>query len=253
VTRRFGSEITRTIWADPENIVLIYAGAAAEFALNPENHWLFYTGKLPADPLRRFERTLRYQRRLFFLPEDAVPVLARHIKEIHNDVEKERSREHGSVKISDQAYLQVFSMLIEYGIRGYEYLHRLQLTPDQRETYFNDIRSLALMMDIRDFPADYDNYLARRERIVLSELNCNVFTRELMNAYRKSLSPLGYWTLLQFQARFIHPTLACRLDLKTSRFFGWAYWLYPRVRFQPVFSGVFAWMLSIPREEPAAV
>ena len=54
VTRLFGSEITRTIWGEADNILLIYAGAAAEFALNPENHWLFYTGKLPSDPLRRF-------------------------------------------------------------------------------------------------------------------------------------------------------------------------------------------------------
>jgi uncharacterized protein (DUF2236 family) len=230
-------------------MVLIYAGAAAEFALNPENHWLFYTGKLPADPLQRFERTLRYQRKLFFLPEDAVPALARRIKELHNDVETERSREHGSIKISDQAYLQVFSMLIEYGIRGYEYLHRLKLPGDQRETYFNDIRSIALMMDVRDFPADYDSYIARRERIVSCELNCNVFTRDLMDAYRKSLSPLGYWTLLQFQARFIHPTLACRLDLKASRIFDCAYWLYPRMRFQPLFSGLFAWMLNVREEE----
>jgi hypothetical protein len=249
VTRRFGSEITRTIWGDAENIVLIYAGAAAEFALNPENHWLFYTGKLPTDPLHRFEKTLRYQRKLFFMPQEAVPALAKHIKEIHNGLEEKRSREQGEIKISDQAYLQVFSMLIEYGILGYEYLHRLKLTRDERETYFNDIRSIALMMEIRDFPADYSHYLARRDQMVVSELQCNVFTRELMAAYRKNLPPFCYWVLLQFQARFIHPTLACRLDLKTNRFFGWAYWLYPRVRFQPVCSGLFTRILNIPGDK----
>lgn len=250
MTHRFGSELTRTIWGAAENVALIYAGAAAEFALNPENHWLFYTGKLPADPLRRFERTLRYQQRLFFLPQDAVPALARHIKELHNDVEKKRSREQGDIKISDQAYLQVFSMLIEYGIRGYEYLHRLKLTQDQRETYFNDIRSIALMMEVRDFPADYGHYLTRRDRMVASELQCNAFTPELMEAYRKNLPLFGYWALLQFQARFIHPTLVGRLDLKTNRIFGWAYWLYPRIRFQPLFNGLFTWMLNMRGHEP---
>jgi hypothetical protein len=244
VTRRFGSEITRTIWGDAENVLLIYAGAAAEFALNPENHWLFYTGKLPADPLLRFERTLRYQRKLFFMPQEAVPALARHIKELHNDLEQERSREQGSIKISDQAYLQVFSMLIEYGILGYEYLNRLKLTQHQRETYFNDIRSIALMMEIHDFPADYRDYLSRRDRMVMSELRCNVFTRELMDAYRKNLPPFCYWALRQFQARFIHPTLACRLELKTNRIFGWAYRLYPRVRFQALFNGLFTRLLK---------
>jgi len=249
VTRRFGSEVTRTIWGNAENIALIYAGAAAEFALNPENHWLFYTGKLPTDPLHRFEKTLRYQRKLFFMPQEAVPALAKHIKEIHNDLEEKRSREQGEIKISDQAYLQVFSMLIEYGILGYEYLHRLKLTQDERETYFNDIRSIALMMKIREFPADYGHYLTRRDRMVVSELQCNVFTRELMDAYRKNLPPFCYWVLLQFQARFIHPTLACRLDLKTNRFFGWAYWLYPRVRFQPLFNGLFTRMLNMPSDD----
>jgi uncharacterized protein (DUF2236 family) len=245
VTRLFGSEITRTIWGDAENILLIYVGSAAEFALNPENHWLFYTGKLPSDPLRRFETTLRYQRKLFFTPQEAMPALARHIKDIHRDVEESRSRKEGPIKISDQAYLQVFSMLIEYGILGFEYLHRRQMTQQERETYFDDMRSVALMMEIRDFPEDYRHYLARRARMVASELQCNAFTLELMDAYRKSLPSVSYWGLLQFQARFIHPTLASRLNLKTNRFFEWAYWIYPRVRFQPLFR-FFALMLNLP-------
>ena len=244
MTRLFGSEITRTIWGDTENILLIYAGSAAEFALNPENHWLFYTGKLPADPLRRFESTLQYQRKLFFTPQDSVPAIAKHIKNIHSDVEKKRSREQGEVRISDPAYVQVFSMLIEYGILGYEYLHRCRMTTEEKETYFNDIRSMALMMEIRDFPEDYSNYLARRSRMVANELQCNVFTPQLMDAYRKSLGPVCYWGLLQFQARFIHSILACRLNLKTNRLFGWAYWLYPRVRFRLLFNGLFTFMFE---------
>jgi len=244
MTRLFGSEITRKIWGDPENVLLIYAGAAAEFALNPENHWLFYTRELPSDPVRRFEKTLSYQKKLFFMPEEAVPAIARHIKDIHTQVEVKRSREQGEIKISDHAYLQVFSMLVEYGIRGYEYLQRRKMSQADREIYFNDIRSIALMMEIRDFPEDYCHYLTRRARMVGSELQCNVFTRELMEAYRKNLDPFSYWGLLQFQARFIDPILALRLDLKTNRIFGWLYWLYPRVRFKPLFKGLFDLMLK---------
>jgi hypothetical protein len=247
VTRLFGSEITRAIWGTPENILLIYAGSAAEFALNPENHWLFYTGKLPSDPLRRFERTIGYQRKLFFMPEEGVRALVRHIKGIHSEVEEKRSREQGAIRISDQAYVQVFSMLIEYGILGYEYLHRRRMTQEEKETYFNDIRSIALMMEIRDFPEDYGRYLIRRTQMVTSQLQCNVFTRELMGAYQKNLTPFFYWGLLQFQARFIHPTLARRLGLKTNRVFGWIYWLYPRIRFQPFFNGLFTLVLNSPK------
>ena len=246
MTRLFGSEITRTIWGDPENMLLIYVGSAAEFALNPENHWLFYTGRLPSDPLRRFEKTLRYQQKLIFTPQEAIPALARHLKGIHTEVEERRSQEQGEIKISNQAYLQVFSMLIEYGILGHEYLHRRKMTHEERETYFNDIRSIALMMEIRDFPEDYRHYVTRRIRMVVSELQCNAFTRELMDAYRKNLAPFSYWGLLQFQARFIHPILAGRLNLKTNRVFGWVYWLYPQVRLQPPFNRLFALMLNLP-------
>src|SRR5215831_17517399 len=161
VTRLFGSEITRTIWGEAENILLIYAGAAAEFALNPENHWLLYTGRLPSDPLRRFENTLRYQQKLIFTPQEVVPALARHLKGIHTEVEERRSQEQGEIKISNQAYLQVFAMLIEYGVLGYEYLHRRKMTQDEKEAYFNDIRSITLMMEIRDFPEEYRHYLSR--------------------------------------------------------------------------------------------
>lgn len=180
------------------------------------------------------------------MPEEAVPALARHIKDIHSDVEEKRSQEQGEIKISAQAYLQVFSMLIEYGILGHEYLHRRKMKEEERETYFNDIRSIALMMEIRDFPEDYRHYLARRYQMVVSELQCNAFTRELMDAYRKNLPPFCYWGLLQFQARFIHPILAGRLDLKTNRVFGWVYWLYPRVRFRPLFDPLFTLVLKMP-------
>ena len=244
VTRLFGSEITRTIWGEADNILLIYAGAAAEFALNPENHWLFYTGKLPSDPLHRFASTLRYQRKLFFMPQEGVRALAGRIKDLHRDVEEKRSREQGEITISDEAYLQVFSMLIEYGILGYEYLHRRKMSHEEKETYFDDIRSIALMMGIQDFPEDYTHYLSRRTQMVISELHCNGFTPKLMHAYRKSLPPFCYWGLRQFQARFIHPTLACRLHLKRNRLFGLMYWLYPRVRFQPICNGVFSLMLN---------
>src|SRR5581483_7811037 len=120
VERPFGSDITRSIWGDPQTVLLIYAGAAAEFALNPENHWLFYTGKLPADPLGRFRDTLEYQRKLFFMPASQVSQVAKHIRGIHRQVEQKRSGEQGEVRISDKAFFQVFSMLIEYGVRGRE-------------------------------------------------------------------------------------------------------------------------------------
>lgn len=227
----FGSDITREIWGDPENVVLVYAGAAAEFALHPENHWLFYTGKLPSDPLGRLRDTLRYQQKLFFMPKDRVPLVAAQVRDLHRQVEQKRSSEDGLRRISDRAFLMVFSMLIEYGIRGYEYLNRRELSTIEKEDYFQDIRSIALLMEVKDFPADYSQYQAVRAQIVTRELQFNPHTRELLAAFRRALGPLGYWALGQFQAQFIDPLLARRLGLKTQPFFGLLYLVYPFLGF----------------------
>lgn len=226
----FGSDITRQIWGDPENVLLIYAGAAAEFALHPENNWLFYTGKLPANPLRRFQDTLQYQQRLFFLPQEKVPLVARHIKDLHRQVEEKKSKEQGESHISDHAYLQVFSMLIEYGITGWEYLNRQTLSRKKREEYFNDIHLVAVMMEIADFPQDYHHYQTLRTQIVVRELQFNIHTRELMESYRHNLGFIPSWLLAQFQARFIDPILSRRLGLKTNLLFGFLYRIYPLLR-----------------------
>src|SRR5215211_7528237 len=57
--------IVRTIWGDADTILLIFAGAAAEFALNLAVDWLFFTGALPRDPGGRLFTTAKpaqYQR-----------------------------------------------------------------------------------------------------------------------------------------------------------------------------------------------
>jgi hypothetical protein len=163
---------------------------------------------------------------------------------MHRQVEKKRSSEEGATRISDQAYLQVFSMLIEYGILGFEYLHRRRMRWEERERYFNDIRAISLLMEIGDFPEDYHHYLTRRTQMVVRELQFNAYTRELLEAYRKNLGPLRYWGLLQFQALFVEPILVSRLGLKTNRFFRLAYWLYPRLRFKALFKCLATYFLE---------
>ncbi|GEM_PF-1098506 len=242
--RLFGSDITRAIWGDPENVVLVYAGAAAEFALHPENHWLFYTGKLPADPLGRLRDTLRYQQKLFFMPKERVPLVAAQIRDLHRQVEQKRSCGDAPHRISDRAFLMVFSMLIEYGIRGYEYLNRRRLSREKEEQYFQDIRSIALLMEVKDFPADYAQYQIARAQMVGRELQFNPHTRELLAAFRRALGPLGYWALGQFQARFIDPLLAQRLGLQASPLFGFLYQTYPFIRLRFLFNESFKWLID---------
>ena len=56
------NSIVRKIWGKSDTVLFIFAGAAAEFALNKAVDWLYFTGKLPADPLGRLFSTVRYAR-----------------------------------------------------------------------------------------------------------------------------------------------------------------------------------------------
>lgn len=52
--------VVRTIWGSRDLVLLIFAGSAAEFALNRAVDWLFFTGKIPRDPIARLFSTVRY-------------------------------------------------------------------------------------------------------------------------------------------------------------------------------------------------
>jgi hypothetical protein len=58
--------IVRKIWGKADTVLFIFAGAAAEFALNKAVDWLYFTGKLPANPLDRLFSTVTYARKIVF-------------------------------------------------------------------------------------------------------------------------------------------------------------------------------------------
>ncbi len=60
------SSIVRRIWGDLNLILLVFAGSAAEFALNRAVDWLFFTGKIPDDPIGRFFSTVAYAQQIVF-------------------------------------------------------------------------------------------------------------------------------------------------------------------------------------------
>src|SRR5256885_16689909 len=62
--------IVRTIWGDPDLVLLIFAGSAAEFALNRAVDWLFFTGEIPRDPIGRLFSTVRYAQEIVFVNEE---------------------------------------------------------------------------------------------------------------------------------------------------------------------------------------
>jgi hypothetical protein len=73
-----------------DTILFIFAGASAEFALNKAVDWLYFTGRLPADPLGRLFSTVNYARQIVFSKEDDALRAIDKISAIHSVVEANR-------------------------------------------------------------------------------------------------------------------------------------------------------------------
>ena len=63
---RVRSRLMERVWSHPDGVAIVFVGTSAEFALHSMADWLFFTGRLPADPVGRFAGTLRYVSRLLF-------------------------------------------------------------------------------------------------------------------------------------------------------------------------------------------
>src|SRR5689334_2001523 len=123
--------VVRKIWGKSDTILFVFAGASAEFALNKAVDWLYFTGRLPADPLGRLFSTVMYARQIVFSEKDAAYKAIDKISSIHAAVEKSRG-----AKIPDWAYRDVLFMLIYYSQASFELLER-KLTNAEKEEIFD--------------------------------------------------------------------------------------------------------------------
>ena len=119
--------VVREIWGKGDTILFIFAGASAEFALNKAVDWLYFTGRLPADPLGRLFSTVRYARQIVFSEDEAALLAIDKMRSIHTAVEKARD-----ASIPDWAYRDVLFMLIHYSIASFELLER-KLSEDEKD------------------------------------------------------------------------------------------------------------------------
>ncbi|MCZ4223152.1 oxygenase MpaB family protein [Pedobacter rhodius] len=110
------SSVVRKIWGSTDTVLFIFAGAAAEFSLNKAVDWLYFTGKLPKDPLGRLFSTVVYAQRIVFSTLDEANQSIDQIATIHKQIEAARKTE-----IPDWAYRDVLFMLINYSIRAFEF------------------------------------------------------------------------------------------------------------------------------------
>src|ERR1043165_977516 len=124
------TSIVRKIWGKSDTIFSIFAGAAAEFALNKAVDWLYFTGKLPSDPLARLFSTVSYARKIVFSSAEEAHRAIDAVKQIHGAIEQSRS-----ATIPDWAYRDVLFMLIHYSIASYELFNNALSEVEKQEVY----------------------------------------------------------------------------------------------------------------------
>lgn len=191
--------IVREIWGKSDTILFIFAGAAAEFALNKAVDWLYYTGKLPSDPLGRLFSTVAYARDIVFSPQTEAEKAIRKINNIHAALEKSRG-----YPIPGWAYRDVLYMLIDYSIRSYELLER-KLCREEKEEVFSVFAKVGHHMNISHLPEDYDEWQSERWLHMRNDLEVSDFTRDLFCQYKKHLGLTRYFVLLQSQLLVLPP------------------------------------------------
>jgi len=199
--------IVRTIWGKADTILFIFAGSAAEFALNKAVDWLYFTGRLPADPLGRLFSTVAYARQIIFSEhEDALKAIDK-ITAIHQSVEAARN-----AKIPDWAYRDVLFMLIDYSVRSYELLEE-KLTDAQKGDVFNVFYAVGNRMGLTGLPTNYTEWLMMRDEHLQNDLLKGDLTIDLYKQYKKHLGAVRYKLLLQVQALVTPPRVSRLLGI----------------------------------------
>lgn len=195
------NSIVRKIWGKSDTVLFIFAGASAEFALNKAVDWLYYTGKLPSDPLGRLFSTVGYARKIVFSSTEEANQSIDFIRNIHTSVEQSRG-----MAIPDWAYRDVLFMLIHYSIASFELLERKFSNPEKEEVYDVFYR-VGLRMGLKELPNNYNDWLPVRDAHLEENLQKSKFTIDLFRQYKKHLGVVRFNLLIDVQ-KLIVPKIA---------------------------------------------
>jgi uncharacterized protein (DUF2236 family) len=237
--------VVRRIWGNADMVLLVFAGAAAEFALNRAVDWLFHTGALPRDPFGRLFSTAAYTKQIVFADAATATRTLDRICAIHSAVERDRGQ-----RIPDWAYRDVLYMLIDYSERAHEVLAGPMSPSDQRELYDVFYR-VGSGLRIPELPRTYAGWRADRERHLRRDLVRSAGTDALYTQYRRSL---GWWRhelLLRLQAMLVPAHVGGLLRLKSGAALRPLTRLYPllvRAGFRPLIQ-----LMLVPAEHLPAV
>lgn len=200
------NSVVRKIWGKSDTILFIFAGAAAEFALNKAVDWLYYTGKLPSDPLGRLFSTVSYARKIVFSSMEEANASIDVIRNIHTIVEQNR----GAV-IPDWAYRDVLFMLIHYSIAAYELLEK-KLTEEEKQEVYDVFYRVGIRMGLKELPLSYTAWLPVRAAHIKENLEMSEYTTDLFKQYKKHLGAMRFRVMIEGQKLVVPDGVRQMLD-----------------------------------------
>lgn len=211
------NSIVREIWGKSDTILFIFAGAAAEFALNKSVDWLYFTGKLPNDPIGRLFSTVEYARKIVFTSVEDANNSIDTIRKIHTAVENKRG-----FPIPDWAYRDVLFMLIYYSISAFELLER-KLSDEEKEEVYNVFYRVGERMGLKNLPQNYADWLPVRASHLQQNLEKSDFTEDLFKQYQKHLGNFRFHILMETQKLLVPTKVKNLLGFKNFS------WLSPAI------------------------
>ena len=209
--------IVRRIWGRADTILFIFAGASAEFALNKAVDWLYFTGKLPSDPIGRLFSTVQYARRIVFASHENALKAIDTIAAIHAAVEQSRQG-----KIPDWAYRDVLYMLIHYSIASYELLVQ-KMNEDEKAEVYDVFYRVGDRMGLQELPATYKDWLVDRQRHLRQDLQHSRYSADLFHQYKKHLGSWRFRILVEAQKMVVPDYVHQQLKFQRVK------WLMPTV------------------------
>jgi hypothetical protein len=217
--------VVRKIWGKSDTILFVFAGAAAEFALNKAVDWLYFTGRLPADPLGRLFSTVMYARLIVFSENETALKAIDKISSIHQAVEKNRG-----AQIPDWAYRDVLFMLIHYSIASYELLER-KLTAQEKEDLYDVFYRMGTRMNLKELPVNYEGWVIKHQQQLQEDLLKSDLTIDLYKQYRKHLGAVRYAILIQSQKLVVPARVRELLGLRKTSWVTPLLWIYKLSRY----------------------
>ncbi|HJQ32450.1 MAG TPA: oxygenase MpaB family protein [Pyrinomonadaceae bacterium] len=205
--------VVRRIWGDPELVLLVFAGSAAEFALNRAVDWLFFTGRIPADPVGRLFSTVRYAQEIVFADEETAERTLQRINSIHGAVEQKRG-----MTIPEWAFRDVLYMLIDYSERAHQMLYGA-LTSRERAELYAVFRRVGDGLNVKELPETYERWRDDRAAHLERDLAYSKHTALLYQQYRRHLGEWRYQILLGVQGQLVPERVRRLLRLKRQALF----------------------------------